>query len=119
VVLWGSTRDLMELQEMEGFPVLAVGFDPPGATQVGVDWNVPIRVGGVAVLPGDVVVADAEAVLFFPPQLAAQVIEAAQKIVDQENYERELARQKKHRFRDVYPLSPELRKKYEAERKKP
>jgi len=118
-VLWGATRDLTELQEMEGFPVLAVGFDPPGATQLGVDWNVPIRVGGVSVLPGDVVVADTEAVLFFPPQLAAKVIEAAQKIVDQENYERELVRQKKHRFRDVYPLSPELRKKYEAERKKP
>ncbi len=119
VVLWGSTRDLVELQEMEGFPVLAVGFDPRPATQVGVDWNVPIRVDGVAVLPGDVVVADAEAVLFFPPQLAGKVIEAAQKIVDQENYERELARQKKYRFRDVYPLSPELRKKYEAERKRP
>jgi len=118
-VLWGSTRDLTELQEMAGFPVFAVGFDPPGATQVGVDWNVPIRVDGVAVLPGDVVVADAEAVVFFPPQLAAKVIEAAQKTVDQENYERELVRQKKHRFRDVYPLSPELRKKYEAERKKP
>jgi regulator of RNase E activity RraA len=119
VVLWGSSRDLTELQEMEGFPVFAVGFDPRPATQVGVDWNVPIRVDGVAVLPGDVVVADAEAVLFFPPQLAAKVIEAAQKIVDQENYERELARQKKHRFRDVYPLSPELRKQYEAERKIP
>jgi len=118
-VLWGSTRDLMELQEMEGFPVLAVGFDPEGATQVGVDWNVPIRVGGVAVLPGDVVVADAEAVVFFPPQLAGKIIEAAQRTVAQEDYERELVRQKKYRFRDVYPLSPELRKKYEAERKKP
>lgn len=118
VVLWGSTRDLTELQEMEGFPVLAVGFDPRPATQVGVDWNVPIRVGTVTVLPGDVVVADAEAVLFFPPELAAQVIQQATQITDQENYERELARQKKYRFRDVYPMSPELRKKYEADRKK-
>jgi regulator of RNase E activity RraA len=64
-------------------------------------------------------VADAEAVVFFPPQLAAKVIESALKTVDQENYERDLVRQKKHRFRDVYPLSPELRKKYEAEGKKP
>jgi len=117
-VLWGSTRDLTELQEMAGFPVLAVGFDPRPATQVGVDWNVPIRVGTVTVLPGDVVVADAEAVLFFPPELAAQVLQQATQITDQESYERELARQKKYRFRDVYPMSPELRKKYEAERKK-
>ncbi|MEK7408503.1 MAG: hypothetical protein AAB225_25815 [Acidobacteriota bacterium] len=118
VVLWGSSRDLTELREMEGFPVLAVGFDPRPATQVGVDWNVPIRVGSVTALPGDVVVADDEAVLFFPPQLAAQVITDATRVVEQENYERELARQKKHRFRDVYPLSPELREKFEAERKK-
>lgn len=117
-VLWGSTRDLTELEEMAGFPVLAVGFDPRPATQVGVDWNVPIRVGTVTVLPGDVVVADAEAVLFFPPELAAQVLQQATQITDQESYERELARQKKYRFRDVYPMSPELRKKYEAERKK-
>jgi len=118
-VLYGSTRDLIELREMAGFPVLAVGFDPRPATQIGVDWNVPIRLGGVTVLPGDVVVADDEAVLVFPPQLAGQVATRVTRIVDQENYERELVRQKQHRFRDVYPLSPELRKKYEAGRKQP
>jgi regulator of RNase E activity RraA len=117
-VLYGSTRDLMELRQMEGFPVLAVGFDPRPATQMGVDWNVPIRVGTATVLPGDVVVADAESVLFFPPQLASQVIERAKAMVERENYERQLVRQKKHRFRDVYPLSPELRKQFEQERKK-
>jgi regulator of RNase E activity RraA len=115
-ILYGSTRDLMELREMKEFPVLAVGFDPRPATQIGVDWNVPIRLGDATVLPGDVIVADAEAVVVFPPQLAGEVIERAQKTVDQENYERELVRKKQHRFRDVYPLSPELRKKYEAER---
>lgn len=117
-VLYGSTRDLTELREMEGFPVLAVGFDPRPATQIGVDWNVPIRVGTATVLPGDVVLADAEAVLFFPPQLAGEVIRRAKAIVAQENYERELARQKKFRFRDVYPLSPDLRKQFEQETNK-
>jgi regulator of RNase E activity RraA len=118
-ILYGSTRDLMELREMAGFPVLAVGFDPRPATQTGVDWNVPVRLGGATVLPGDVIVADDEAVVVFPPQLAGQVAERVTRIVDQENYERELVRQKQHRFRDVYPLSPELRKKYEAGRKQP
>ena len=117
-VLYGSTRDLAELRQLEGFPVLAAGFDPRPATQVGVDWNVPIRVGTVAVLPGDIVYADEEAVLFFPPQLAGEVISRVRGLVAQEDYERELARQKKRRFRDVYPLSPELRKKFELERKK-
>jgi 4-hydroxy-4-methyl-2-oxoglutarate aldolase len=109
-VLYGSTRDLIELRDMAGFPVLAMGFDPRPATQVGVDWNVPVRVGGVTVLPGDVIVADDEAVIAFPPQIAGQVIERTLRTVKQEGIERELARQKKYRFRDVYPLSPELRK---------
>jgi regulator of RNase E activity RraA len=117
-VLYGSTRDLTELREMAGFPVLAVGFDPRPATQIGVDWNVPVRVGGATVLPGDAVVADDEAVVFFPASIADQVIEGALRIVEQENYERDLVRKKQHRFRDVYPLNPELRKQFEEERKR-
>lgn len=117
-VLYGSTRDLTELREMAGFPVLAVGFDPRPATQIGVDWNVPVRVGGATVLPGDAVVADDEAVVFFPPSIADEVIARAARIVEQENYERDLVRKKQHRFRDVYPLNPELRKQFEEERKR-
>ncbi len=118
VVLWGSSRDYSELKEMAGFPVLAVGYDPRGATQVGVDWNVPVRVGPATVLPGDVVVADDEAVVFFPASLAATVIQQASTLAEQEEFERRMAREKKHRFRDVYPLNPELRKRFEEERNK-
>jgi regulator of RNase E activity RraA len=114
-VLYGSTRDLGELREMKDFPVFAAGFDPNVAVQVGVDWNVPIRVGDATVLPGDVVVVEEEAALFFPPELAAEVIKGARRIVEQEIYERQLVRQKKYRFRDVYPLNPELHKKFEEE----
>jgi regulator of RNase E activity RraA len=103
---------------MAGFPVLAVGFDPRPASQIGVDWNVPVRVGGATVLPGDAVVADDEAVVFFPASIADEVIARATRVVEQENYERALARTKQHRFRDVYPMSPELRKKFEEEKKK-
>jgi 4-hydroxy-4-methyl-2-oxoglutarate aldolase len=116
-VLYGSTRDLTELRAMAGFPVLAVGFDPRPASQIGVDWNVPVRVGGATVLPGDAVVADDEAVVFFPASIADEVIARASRVVEQENYERDLVRKKQHRFRDVYPLNPELRKQFEEEKK--
>jgi 4-hydroxy-4-methyl-2-oxoglutarate aldolase len=118
VILYGSTRDEVELQKMAGFPVLAMGFDPRPATQIGVDWNIPIRVGDVTVLPGDVVVADEEAAVFFPGKIAEQVIERAQATQDQEMYERKLATERHHRFRDVYPLNPELKKQYEEEKAK-
>jgi regulator of RNase E activity RraA len=117
-VLWGASRDLAELREVSDFPVLAVGFDPKPAVQIGVDWNVPVRVGGATVLPGDVVVADEEAVLFFPAAIAKEVIAAATRQFEQEEYERKLVRENKHKFRDVYPLNPELRKQFEAERKR-
>jgi regulator of RNase E activity RraA len=117
-ILWGASRDLIELQEMKGFPVLAVGFDPGVNVQIPVDWNGPVRVGNATVLAGDVVVADAEAVIFFPAKIADAVIARAQAVKDQEDYERNLVREKKHRFRDVYPLNKELREQYEKQRKK-
>lgn len=55
---------------------------------------------------------------FFPPELIDEVIEKTREHAAQEDYERELVRQKQHRFRDVYPLSPELRRKFEEERKR-
>ena len=116
-VLYGSTRDLTELRQFDDFPVLAVGFDPRPASQVGVDWNIPIRGGTITVLPGDVVLADEEAVLFFPPQLADQVITRTKEFVAREDFEREMARLKKHRFREVYPLNSELKKKFDEEYK--
>jgi 4-hydroxy-4-methyl-2-oxoglutarate aldolase len=118
VILYGSSRDLQELQKMPGFPVFAMGWDPKPAVQLGVDWNVPIRVGTTTVLPGDVVVANDEAVVFFPAKIATDVIARATATQEQEMYERSLTREKKYRFRDVYPLSPELHKKYDEERAK-
>ena len=117
-VLWGGTRDKEELEAMKGFPVLAVGFDPGVNTSIGTDWNVPVRVGNATVLPGDVVVADSEAVIFFPASIADEVIRRATAIKDQEEHERKLVREKKYKFRDVYPLNPQLREEYEKSRKK-
>jgi len=81
------------------------------ADQVGVEWNVPIRLGVMTVLPGDVVIADASGVLAFPPQLTDEVIKSAEDTVYTENFKREMMRSRKYRARDIYPkLSPELEK---------
>ncbi len=117
-VLWGGSRDKEELEQMAGLPVFAVGFDPGVNTSVTTDWNVPVRVGNVSVVPGDVVVADTEVVMFFPASIADHVIDHATRVMEKENYERDLVRQKKHRFRDVYPLNKELNEEYERKRKK-
>ena len=103
---------------MTDFPVFSMGFHPAGATQIGVDWNIQIRVGTATVMPGDLVLATDEAVIFFPPTIADEVIAKAKKHRDEEYYKRDLVRSKKYKFRGVYPLRPDLKKAYEEKLKK-
>ena len=63
------------------------------------------------------VVADDGGALFFPERLVAQVLEAASARDALEEYERELLRSRMYRFRDIYPLSEELREEYERQRR--
>lgn len=119
VIIDGGLRDLAELMMMKGIPILYRGAHASAmADQVGVQWNGPIRLGGITVLPGDIVVADAEGVQVVPPQLVADVISAAEDTVYVENFKREMMRSKKYRARDIYPnLSPELQKVFEEWKK--
>ena len=115
VVIDGGIRDLNEFLAMKDFPLYYVGAHASAmADQVGVEWNAPVRIGGVSVLPGDVVVGDEEGVLFFPPQIVEEVIKSAELTVHTETFKREMMRSGKYRSRDIYPkLSPELEKLYQ------
>lgn len=77
-VVDGVIRDLAETREHR-FPVFARGVIPiPGAKDgVGV-LNGPVRCGGVAVAPGDVVVADEEGIVVVPAGRAEAVLQAAE-----------------------------------------
>ena len=110
VIIDGGTRDLAELQaeDFSDFPVFARFFSVAPNTWVGTEWNVPIRVGGATVVPGDIVVADEGGVLFVPPQLVADVLEKCRARTTREEFERGVVRSKKYRIRDVYPLHPNL-----------
>ena len=118
VIIDGGSRDLIELQDeiFHGFPVFARFFDVHTTSWLGVEWNAPVRIGQVTVLPGDVVVADESGALLFPPNLVQSVLESATERSALEEYECELLRSRMHRFRDVYPLSPQLREEYETRR---
>jgi 4-hydroxy-4-methyl-2-oxoglutarate aldolase len=119
VIVDGGIRDLSEFATMKDFPIFYRGAHASAmADQVGVQWNGPIRLGGITVLPGDIIVADAEGVQLVPPQLVADVIRDAEDTVYTENFKRELMATKKYRARDIYPkLSPELEKLFEAWKK--
>ncbi len=80
-VLDAGVRDLGQLRKI-GFPVYALG--PVPSTSVGhyrfVGSNIPIVADGVAVNPGDVVVADQDGVVVVPRQHAARILIAAQQL---------------------------------------
>ncbi|HEU5332240.1 MAG TPA: RraA family protein [Actinocrinis sp.] len=76
-VVDGVIRDLGEVRAA-GFPVFARGVIPvPGAKAVVLPLNAPVRCGGVAVEPGDIVVADEEGVVVAPFARSEQVLRDA------------------------------------------
>src|SRR6266567_3534874 len=79
LVVDGSVRDVTGLSEIKGFQVYVRDFDPSAVRNVMlVGMKVPIGIGHVTVMPGDVAVSDAEGITFVPPQLAEKVISSAQ-----------------------------------------
>ncbi len=120
IVVDGGIRDLSGFKEFKDFPVFYAGAHASAmADQVGVEWNVPVRIGQVTVLPGDVIVGDEEGVLVFPPQITDDVIKAAEAQTLVEEFKAEKMNQGKHPTRDIYPrLSPALEKEFEEWKKK-
>lgn len=121
-IIDGGSRDLAELgaEGFADFPVLARYFDLDTSKWLGAEWNAPVRIGGVTVLPGDIVVADEAGALFFPPEMLKPVLDSAREKMATEDFQREMLRSKKYRFRDVYPsLSPELQREYERRKREP
>lgn len=118
VVIDGGMRDYVGLQDdrFEGFPVLHRFSHVTTTSWIGVEYNTPVRIGDATVLPGDIVIGDDGGVLFFPPEILADVLEAVEEHEAEENFQRELLLQRKYRFKDVYPLSPPLREEFERTR---
>ena len=78
-IINSSVRDLEGIAGIPGFNAFVRSWHPTGVRDVmmmGV--NVPILIGGVTVMPGDVVLAKHEGIVFIPPHLAEKVVKAAE-----------------------------------------
>jgi regulator of RNase E activity RraA len=79
VVFNASARDVYGLQEIKGFNAYVREFHPSFLVgEVLMGLNSAIRIGGAMVLPGDLVIANKEGVLFVPAHLAEQVVATAE-----------------------------------------
>jgi 4-hydroxy-4-methyl-2-oxoglutarate aldolase len=74
LIVNGAVRDVTGIQEIHGFQVYTRGVDPSALENVMLTGiNVPIRIGDVTVMPGDIAIGDPEGITFVPPQLAEKV----------------------------------------------
>jgi regulator of RNase E activity RraA len=95
VVFDGSVRDLAGLSEIQGFNAFVRGWDPTAIRDMMlIGLNTPIRIGRVAVLPGDVVLAKREGVIFIPPQFAQEVVEQSERVALRDQFGHQRLREK-------------------------
>ncbi|GGM33870.1 fumarylacetoacetate hydrolase family protein [Promicromonospora citrea] len=116
VVTDGRVRD-SEAVAATGLPVFAAGPHPAvlGRRHVPWDTDVAVACGGATVLPGDVVVGDADGVVVVPPHLVAEVAQAA---LEQEEQDEWVARQvaQGHGIDGLFPPDEEWQARYRASR---
>lgn len=94
VIVNGSVRDVSGILEIQGFHGYVRDFHPTALADVTLAGiNVPIRVGGVTVLPGDVVLSDPEGLTFIPPQLAEKVVSSSEDVRLRDDWGHEMLRQ--------------------------
>jgi 4-hydroxy-4-methyl-2-oxoglutarate aldolase len=90
-------RDAEENREIEGLNGLYRGYDPSAWAQMQLTGiNVPVRIGRAVVLPGDLVLAKRDGVIFIPATLAAGAINKAEFTNLQDSFNFELNKQGKN-----------------------
>jgi regulator of RNase E activity RraA len=87
VVFNGAARDLQELQNIKGFNAFVRDFHPSFLEEmVLMGLNTPIRIGSAVVMPGDLVLAHREGVLFVPAHLAEQVVSTCEFVIRKDQF---------------------------------
>lgn len=77
MVIDGAVRDVAEIRERD-FPLFARGHIHRGPYKDGPgEINVPVNIGGMVVMPGDIIMGDDDGLLAFAPEEAETLIEKA------------------------------------------
>jgi len=120
LVVDGSVRDLDGISEID-MPAYFKSVDPTPIGQVMLTGiNVPVRVGGVTVMPGDLVVGDREGVYFVPPQFVKEMLDKADETHIHDEWTKKKFAEGKYKSSEIYgsPSDPKLKQEYEDYLKK-
>jgi regulator of RNase E activity RraA len=119
LVVDGAIRDLEGIQPID-MSVYCRGVHPTPIHNVMLTGiNIPIRIGGATVMPGDVVFGDSEGVYFIPPQLVKSVVDKADETHVHDEWTKAKLMTGKYKSTDIYPSprDPALKEEYEEYKK--
>jgi regulator of RNase E activity RraA len=117
LVVDGAIRDIEGIFPI-GMPVYYKGVHPSAidyqsAMLTGV--NVPVKIGGATVMPGDVVFGDRGGLYFIPPQFVKEIVDKAEVTHIHDEWTKMKFATGKYKSSDIYPSphDPALKKEYE------
>jgi len=114
LVVDGSVRDLNGLSEID-MPAYFRSVDPtPIGNVMLTGINIPVRIGDVTVMPGDLVVGDREGVYFIPPQFVQEVLDKADETHIHDEWTKKKFAEGKYKSSEIYgsPSDPKLKQEY-------
>jgi 4-hydroxy-4-methyl-2-oxoglutarate aldolase len=120
LVINGSVRDLEGISDIK-LPAYVRSVTPTwfgGSTLYG--YNVPVRMGNVVVMPGDIAFGDREGVSFIPPSLAESILDKADETHIHDEWTKMKFDEGKYKSTEIYsvPKTDALRKEYQDYLKK-
>ena len=114
LVVDGSVRDLNGISEID-MPAYFRAVDPTPIDNVMLTGiNIPVRIGEVTVMPGDLVVGDREGVYFIPPQFVREVLDRADETHIHDEWTKKKFDEGKYKSSEIYgsPSDPKLQQEY-------
>jgi regulator of RNase E activity RraA len=120
LVVDGAIRDLEGISDMEMPAYFRHAHPTPIGNVMLTGINIPVRIGNVTVMPGDMVFGDPEGVYFVPPHLVKAMVDNADVIHIHDEWTRKKFDEGKYKSSEIYssPRDPELKKEYDEYLKK-
>jgi 4-hydroxy-4-methyl-2-oxoglutarate aldolase len=115
LIVDGSIRDLDGISEID-MPGYFRAIDPtPIGNVMLTGINIPIRIGNVTVMPGDLAVGDREGIYFIPPQLVKAVLDRADEIHIHDEWTKKKFAEGKYKSSEIYgsPSDSKLKQEYQ------
>jgi regulator of RNase E activity RraA len=117
LVIDGAMRDVPELEAMPIQTYMRRGHASSVAPlMMSVDYQVPVRIGNVTVIPGDILVGESTGILVIPAAIAGKIADKALEHDEQEEFQRELLLKGESIF-GVYPMNDATRKRFDEWKK--